>query len=151
MAALIRRLRKSDTGSAVIEMALVTPLLLLLILGMVDFGFLFQRYVVLTNAAAEGARVASLPGYSLPDVQTRVAQYARAGGIALADGPVTANRFPETIVSAGGSSPGSRVVVTHVYNFRFVGPIVALVGGSMGGSVTLTSTSTVRHQVAAAP
>ncbi len=63
MAALIRRLRKSEQGAEVIEMVIVLPLLLGLLFGMVDFGFLFQRYVVLTNAAAEGARVASLPGY----------------------------------------------------------------------------------------
>ena len=32
-------------------------------LGIIDFGFLFQRYEVVTNAAREGARVAILPGY----------------------------------------------------------------------------------------
>lgn len=148
---MIRRLRHTDAGSEVIEMALVTPILLLLILGMVDFGFLFQRYVVLTNAAAEGARVASLPGYNQADVQARVAAYALAGGIGVDDGVVTASSSPFTIVTPGGSSPGSTVTVTHVYAFQFVGPIVALVGGSMGGNVTLTSTSVVRHQVAAAP
>ena len=151
MAAVIRRLTHTDTGSEVIEMALVTPILLLLILGMVDFGFLFQRYVVLTNAAAEGARVASLPGYNQADVQARVAAYALAGGIGADDGAVTASSEAVSIVTPGGTSPGSRVTVAHVYNFQFVGPIVALVGGSMGGNVTLTSRSVVRHQVAAAP
>ena len=48
------------------------PVLLLLVFGIVDFGFMFQRYVVLTNAAAEGARVASLPGYTAADAQARV-------------------------------------------------------------------------------
>ena len=57
-----RGLLGSERGSNVIEMAIVLPLLLLLIMGILDFGFLFQRYVVLTNAAVEGARVATLPG-----------------------------------------------------------------------------------------
>ncbi len=57
-------LLRSEHGAELIEMAIVTPLLLLLVFGIVDFGFLFQRYVVLTNAAVEGARVASLPGYT---------------------------------------------------------------------------------------
>ena len=39
------------------------PTLLLVMLGIIDFGFLFQRYEVVTNAAREGARVAILPGY----------------------------------------------------------------------------------------
>ena len=47
-------------ASKLIEFALVFPLLLMVILGIVDFGFLFQRYEVLTNAAREGARVAAL-------------------------------------------------------------------------------------------
>ncbi len=43
--------------------------------GIVDFGFMFQRYVVLTNAAVEGARVASMPGYTAADAQARVHAY----------------------------------------------------------------------------
>ena len=35
-------------------------------LGIIDFGFLFQHYEVVTNAAREGARVAILPGYRTP-------------------------------------------------------------------------------------
>ena len=41
-----------------------------------EFGFLFQRYVVLTNAAVEGARVATLPGYSDEDAIARGVAYA---------------------------------------------------------------------------
>ena len=48
------------------------PLLLLVMLGIMDFGFLFQRYEVVTTAAREGARVAILPGYQDADVRARV-------------------------------------------------------------------------------
>ena len=51
-------------GAELIEFAFIFPLLLLVCLGIVDFGLLFQRYEVLTNAAREGARVAVLPGYT---------------------------------------------------------------------------------------
>lgn len=149
MAALIARLRKSEDGAELIEMAIVLPLLLLLIMGMVDFGFLFQRYVVLTNAAAEGARVASLPGYSAADVTARVAAYATNGGVPGTVNTVTA---PVTLPGAnGGSWPGSQVTVTHVYTYQYVGPIAALFGGGVGGNVTITSRATMRHQVAAGP
>ena len=147
MAAMIRRLRQSETGAELIEMALVLPLLLALLFGIVEFGFLFQRYVFLTNAAAEGARVASLPGYSQADVQARVAEYAAASNIS----GITATSVGATIAGPGGSWPGSQVTVTYTYNYQFIGPLAALLGGSMNPSVTLTSRSTVRHQVAAAP
>ena len=56
-------------------MALVIPILLLVVLGIVDFAFVFQRYEAVTNATREGARVAVLPGYTEPDVQSRVQSY----------------------------------------------------------------------------
>lgn len=64
MAALTRsRARWSDeSGAELIEFALALPLLLLVGLGVLDFGRLFQRYEVVTNAAREGARVGVLPG-----------------------------------------------------------------------------------------
>jgi Flp pilus assembly protein TadG len=62
MAALMRRWR-SERGAELVEFALVTPLMLVLIGGIVDFARLFQSYEVVTNAAREGARLAALPGY----------------------------------------------------------------------------------------
>jgi Flp pilus assembly protein TadG len=144
MAALIKRFRRTEAGSEIIEMAIVTPLLLALLLGIVEFGFLFQRYVFLTNAAAEGARVAALPGYSQADVQARVASFASASNIA----GVSATSVGAAIAKPGGGSwSGSKVTVTYVYNYQFIGPIAQLLGGSMASSVTLTSSSTVRNEV----
>ena len=64
-----------DRGSQLIEFAFVAPLLLVVVFGIANFGLMFQRYEVLTNAAREGARVAALPGYGSADVQARVDQY----------------------------------------------------------------------------
>ena len=147
MATLIKRLRTSDDGAELIEMAIVLPLLLLLIMGMVDFGFMFQRYVVLTNAAAEGARVASLPGYTSADVTARVAAYATNGGV---QGTVNTSTVAVALPGAGGGTwPGREVTVTHVYTYEYIGPIAALFSGSTLASVTLTSRATMRLQVAA--
>lgn len=141
-------LRRSEQGAELIEMALVLPLLLLIVLGIVDFGFLFQRYVVLTNAAMEGARVATLPGYNASDAIARVQSYAVSGGII---GPVNAVVTPVSLPGAGGGTwPGRQVTATHVYTYQFMGPISALFGG-IPASVTLTAQSTMRSQIAAAP
>ncbi len=58
----IRRGWRSESGAELVELALALPLLLLVVMGIIDFGFLFQRYEVVTNAAREGARIATLPG-----------------------------------------------------------------------------------------
>lgn len=150
MAALIRRVCRREEGAELIEMAVITPLLLLLIMGIVDFGFMFQQYLVLTNAAAEGARVGSLPGYSADDVAARVEAYATNGGVVGA-----VNTSTEAVAlagSSGGSWPGTQVTVTHVYTFDYLGPIAELFSAAgLESTVTLTSRATMRNQVAAAP
>jgi Flp pilus assembly protein TadG len=139
---------RCERGAELIEMAVVLPVLLLVIMGIVDFGFLFQRYVVLTNAVMEGARVATLPGYTGDDAVARVQAYALNGGIT---GTVDTEVLPVTLPSAaGGSWPGVQVTATHVYSLDYVGPIAALFTGG-GGAVTLTARSTMRSQMAAAP
>ena len=40
---------------------------------------MFQRFLTVSNAAREGARIAVLPGYTQTDVQNRVTQYVREG------------------------------------------------------------------------
>ena len=67
---LVRRWR-SDEGAQLVEFALVLPLLLLIVLGIVEFGFMFQRYEVITNAAREGARMGVLPDTATPASSTR--------------------------------------------------------------------------------
>ncbi len=133
-----------ERGAELIEMAIALPLLLLVVMGIVDFGFLFHRYLVLTNAAMEGARVAVLPGYSVADAQARATTYATTGGV---PGPVNAVATAVSLPGAGGGTwPGMRITVTHVYQYQYIGPIAGLFGGSFS-SVTLTAQSTVRRQL----
>lgn len=56
--------RRSERGAAAIEFALVVPLLVTLVFGMVDAGWAINRYSVLNNAVREGVRTASLGGDS---------------------------------------------------------------------------------------
>ena len=135
---------RSERGAELIEMAVALPLLLLVVMGVVDFGFLFQRYMVLTNAAMEGARVGVLPGYTFADAKNRATAYATAGGV---PGTVNATATAISLPGANGSAwPGMRVVVTHTYQYQYIGPIAGLFGGSFS-SVTLTAQSTVRRQL----
>ena len=80
---------RSERGAELIELALVLPILLLVIAGIVDFGLLMQRYLTINNAAREGARIAVLPGYGLTDVQNRVTLFVSEGtdSISLAGRP----------------------------------------------------------------
>ena len=145
----VRRLVKTERGAEVVEMAVVLPLLVLVTMGIVDFGLMFQRYAVLTNAAMEGARVGTLPGYQIPeDVDARVLAYATSGGVHPSS--IVIEAIPTTVPAAGaGTYPAVQVTVTHNYTLDYIGPIAAIFGGNSSRTVTLRARSIMRSQVAA--
>lgn len=151
MARLTQRRLGSQGGNALIEMAFVLPLLLVVFAGIVDFGLLFQRYEVLTNAVREGARVAVLPGYSPADVQARVTQYVGEGLGSAAAQAVTfpsAENGPITLpVAGGGTIDAYRVTASMTHTYLILGPIVSLVGSNNFGTVALKAQSTMRVEV----
>lgn len=53
-------LSRSDRGATALEFGIVVPILILLLLGIVEFGVVFQHKLALTHAAREGARMASV-------------------------------------------------------------------------------------------
>lgn len=55
-----RRLCQEDSGQAIVEMALVTSLLLMLLLGIAEVGRVTHAYLAVTHAAREGVRIAAL-------------------------------------------------------------------------------------------
>jgi len=147
-----------ERGQAIVELALTLPLLLLVLLGVFDFGLMFQRFEIVTNAAREGARVAVLPDYLPGQAATHAANYLASGGIggtpvsscggALSPGKVCVNVTPSTTTIP--TTPAKTVdvmVVTVEYDHQhvFVGPITQLFGGSLG-TTRLKAVSTMRKE-----
>ncbi len=66
------RAARGDRGSAVLEFVLVTPLVLLVALGVLQVALFLHVRTTLTAAAAEGARIAALHGSSLAAGERRV-------------------------------------------------------------------------------
>jgi Flp pilus assembly protein TadG len=124
-----------DCGSVAVEFALVLPILLLIIFGVIDFGRAINDQITLTQAAREGARLASL-GYSTSAVQTR-AQSAATG---LSPVTVTVSTACPT-----GAGAGVDAVVQASYSFSFLTPVgafAAMFGSASFGSSPLTLTAT---------
>jgi Flp pilus assembly protein TadG len=61
------RRRSNESGQAFVELALVLPVLLLLLLGVIQFGNIFRDYIALTDATRVGARQASVSRSIQPD------------------------------------------------------------------------------------
>ena len=151
MATLTRSRRaSSERGAELIEFALVFPMLLLVMLGIIDFGFLFQRYEVVTNAAREGARVAILAGYDEDDVEARVQQFLTASG--LTGTPVTTVYAPAGVdIGSGKCITMTGAKVDYPHTFLFLAPIVNFFGGSGFVSKTISATSMMRFEGTALP
>ena len=142
---LYRRLA-CDKGAELIEFALVFPLLLLVMFGIMDFGLLFQRYETVTNAAREGARIAVLPGYAQPDVQARVTQYLTAAG--LKSTATIAYTAPQALNVGGACVTITGITVGYPHQYLFIGKLIGLFSGS-GSTKTLTATARMRYEGAA--
>ena len=138
----------SESGAELIEFALVFPLLLLVVLGIVDFGIMFQQYEVLTNAAREGARIAVLPNYSSTDAQARVDQYVAAGMLSMGGTVTTAVGAPTKVVIGTNCMTTITVNVSYPHQYLFLGGIGAYFGASFG-TKTLNASSTMRMEVTA--
>jgi Flp pilus assembly protein TadG len=151
MAALTRFRKLGDErGSQIIEAALVLPLLLLMVLGILDFGLLFWRFESVTNAAREGARVAILPGYSSTDVTNRVQQY-------LTDAGLTATPAISVVAPAGVDVGGGTCItmtgatVSYPHDFFLVGALVGYFGSGSLTTTALNATAMMRYEGGALP
>ena len=104
-----------ERGQSLVETAIIFPLLLLLLAAVVDFGRAFDAYIVLTNAAREGARWGSVkPELTVDEVKQFVVDDVQGSGtnIAQLDG------FTADNVTVEGQEAGSTVVkVTVTYDF----------------------------------
>lgn len=140
--------KKRERGAAMIEMAITMPLLLLLSIGVFEFGRAFQCWQVLTNATREGARVASLPGTSDAAVTSRVQNYLDAGQLQFAySADVVVDRDGEISIGTDTAS-ASTVTVSYPFEFIVLQPVARLVVSDteVGAPITMTVSATMRNE-----
>jgi Flp pilus assembly protein TadG len=165
MAAIVRLARRAcgERGAELIEMAIITPVLLLIMAAIFDFAMMFRSWEVVTNAAREGARIGVLPSYSAEDIRLRVREYMRVSGVAaectmdpedscstqVVDCHVCVET--RTITLDSGGSVSTRVVTV---SSRQRLPSLSVIGDFFGGnfnSINVRSASMMRNEVPAAP
>lgn len=126
--------RRRRRGSAVVETAVMAPLVVSAMLGMVELGYAYMVRQTVTNAAREGARAAVMPGAATADVNAAVDATMGAANLQgyttatnLADAPAD-----EDEIWVDVSIPFSRASIT---------------GGFFGGgSFEISSRTTMRRE-----
>ena len=142
-----RRLVRSDSGAELIEFSLTLPLLLMIVVGIIEFGFVFREYEIVTNAAREGARIAILPSYGSADVTARVGNYLTTAGLDPLRATVTPGAAVPTPVGAACISM-IPVTVAYTHPVPFLSGIMSYFGSTFG-TMTLRATSSMRTEVSA--
>ena len=109
---------KDKKGQTLVELAFVLPILFMLIFGIIEFGRVFNAYVIVSNAAREGARQAAV-GTADSEVRTKVKEVASSLG--LADGDIGINP------ASGSRTYGGQVTVDVSYELPIVAPFVDVI------------------------
>ncbi len=131
--------RRKRIGAAVVEFAVVAPIFLLFVFGLIEYGRMVMVQQVLTNASREGARVAVLEGSTETDVVGAVVNYCAASQIAITEDDVS---IPQDPATAGNGDP---VAVTVGVAFRDVS---WLPSPMYLGAAQLSATSVMRKESA---
>lgn len=83
------KIKRKEKGAVAVEMAIVLPMLLLILLGTIEFGRVFNVQVSLTQAAREGARYAAIhhdePGLDVEGAALAAAPALSGLGVSVAD------------------------------------------------------------------
>lgn len=127
--------KSAKKGAALVEFALVAPLLVLFTMGLIDIGRMTMVKQLLINASREGARSATLPNATSEKIVSQVEQMLTNSGVT---GSVTLS--PDQLTAA---SPGSTIKVT----VSATANSVSWIGTSlfMSGK-TLTASTSMRRE-----
>lgn len=126
---------KSQKGQAAVEFALVLPILLLLVCGVIDFGRILYTANALTTVCEQGARYASIyTTKTVDEVETYVKDNT-ASGIDKTPIHVTVNPPPRV--------SGGTVTVTISYTMSYITPFISNLFSSSSKTMNFDSTCRV--------
>lgn len=122
---------RNSKGQSLVETALVLPLLLLIVFGTIEFGRVFNAYLVVSNASREGARAAAV-GKSNSEITTMATDKAASIGTV------------SVTISPSDSRPyGSEVTVTVNHTLNLIVPIIRTIIAP-SGSLNVSSSTSMR-------
>ena len=136
----MRRWARDERGAAIVEFAIIVPLLLILVLGIVDFGRLMAVSGGLAAAVREGARYAATSANpSDPTQQSNIKsrvinEFQAFGGPAL-----QTSNIAITVDNSGGNV----TVAVSGYTYVPLTPVMQMIGA---GTINFTRSSTFRWE-----
>ena len=114
---------KNEDGQAMVEFALVLPIFLLILCGVIDFGWLFYNQLALNNICREGARYAVVNTESgEADIMKHIDNYIEST-YAIGDVDVKLT-YSKPLDPVGGD-----LIVSAEKEFKYLTPVISTVTG----------------------
>ena len=145
-----RHPRQTEVGQSLVEFSLVLPIFLVLIFGLVDFGRAFYAWLIVTEAAREGARAAAVQSDATTVNSKIYASFCSGAG----NPPPTSSCAIDDSAGVFKITPGNiqgprgqETTIDITYTFSFVTPIgglLKLIGGSSLSAPAITAHSAMR-------
>lgn len=107
---------KNEKGQSLVEFALILPLILLILMGILEFGVMLNSYLAINHASKEGARLGALGG-----TDAQVLQEILDISPALDTSKITVHINP----AQGFRTRGTALTVTVDYNYQVMLPVVS--------------------------
>lgn len=141
---------KNQKGAAVVEFALILPLLLVILFGIIEFSVYFFDKAVITNASREGARAgivfAAPARISNDEIEAKVAAYCADHLISFdPSSTLTVTIDPDDVTSR---TVGVPLTVTVTYPFRFLlfSNLIGVIGGNIADVLNLSAVTVMRME-----
>jgi Flp pilus assembly protein TadG len=131
---------KGNSGQGLVEFALIAPLFLILLFGMVEFGRAWMTKNILTGAAREAVRIYAVIPYDNVLAESRAVNILSSAG--LDSSRWTINVYSQDLVPGSGDNIVMRADVT--YNFPVI--IVGFIPGLPSNNIPLSSSTTMRRE-----
>lgn len=129
----IRRKLKREDGQSMVEFALILPIFLLILCGIIDFGWLFYNQLSLNNACREGARYAVVHTEENADTRAIINHIENLSTNVFANDGVDI-----TVTYSAPSDPtAGDITVSMQADISFFTPVLSTV---LGKEKTITST-----------
>ncbi len=112
---------RDERGQSAVELAVTLPVLLLILIGTLDFGRAFYSYINITNAAREGAQYGTGFPTNTAGITTRVNnEFGCTGGGCVTVNVVCLDYYTNSQIDCSSAHIGDRIGVTVIYNFNLL-------------------------------
>lgn len=111
-----RKHHRTDRGAAAVEFALVVPILILVLIGIVNFGFVLAQQISLNSAARQAARYAVVDGRTCAQIKSEGMTAGQTLGMTISAGtvptPIVTNCGADTVKPCAGTAANTNITVT---------------------------------------